>query len=123
MAVSSTAPAQDIRPRECSAVEGPPAIDESLPGLESVKLQEQPMEGVTGSPVSKDDSIPATVKEGPLIDEPLPGLEEDVKMQEQSVVNESIQLKSVPSAFHSQTKNNLISAPQRSRNSNMSTQP
>ena len=81
------------------------------------------MEGVTGSPVSKDDLIPATVKEGPLIDEPLPGLEEDVKMQEQSVVNELIQLKSVPSAFHSQTKNNLISAPQRSRNSNMSTQP
>lgn len=125
MTVTNTTPTGDIRPKECSvtpAVEGPPAIDESLPGPEDVKMQGQPMEQVTDSPVSKNALTTATIREGPLIDEPLPGLEEDVKMQEQSVADESVQSKSVPSAFHSQTRNNLISVSQRNRNSNNSAQ-
>jgi hypothetical protein len=113
------------RTKECPvdpAVERPLAIDEPLPGLEEVKMQEQPIKGTTSSPIPEDDLTPATMG-GLLIDEPLPGLEEDVKMQEQSVVNEPTQSKSVSSPFNSQTRNNLISVPQRSRNSNKSAPP
>ena len=120
MTIASAIPIQGTRPNEfpvSSAVEGPLAIDEALPGSEEVKIQEQPMEKVTGSPIFKDDLIPATAREGLFIDQPLPGLEEDVNMQDQSIVNGSTQSKYVPSAFYSQTRNNPISAPQRSRNS------
>lgn len=96
------------------AVDILPAIDESLPGLEEVRMQEQPIERTTISPISKDDLTLATTREEPIIAEPLPGLEEDVKMQEQSVVNVSTLSKSVSSPFYSQTRNNLISFPQRS---------
>ena len=83
------------------AVEGPPAIDEFLPGLEEVKMQERPTRRVTDSPVSKEGLTTATIRESLPIDEPLPGLEEDVKMEEQLVPNKPVQPKSVPSAFHS----------------------
>jgi hypothetical protein len=105
------------------AVEGPLAIDGSLPGLEEVKMQEQPIEGTTSSPIPEDDLTPAPVWEEPLIDEPLPGLEEDAKMQEQSIVNEATQSKSVSLTFYSQTKNNLVSIPQTSRNFNKPAPP
>ena len=95
------------------AAESPPAIDDSLPGLEEVRMQEQLIEGTTISPISRDDLTPATTEEGPIIAEPLPGLAEDVKMQEQSVVHESTQSKSVSSLFYSKTRNSLISFPQR----------
>lgn len=104
------------------AIERPLAIDESLPGLEEVRMQEQPIEG-TGSAIPEDDFIPAAAVEEPLIAEPLPGLEEDVKMEEQSVVNEPTQSKSASSSFYSQRRNNLIFVPQRSRNSNKSAPP
>lgn len=126
MAVTNTTPTGDIRSKEspvAPAVEGPPAIDESLPGLEEVKIQEQPMERVTNSPVSKDNLITATIREDILIDEPLPGLEEGVTMQELSVTNAPAQSKSVPSAIYFQTRNNLISVSQRNRNPNNSAQP
>ena len=85
-------------------------------------MQEQPIEG-TSSPIPEDDFIPATAVEEPLIAEPLPGLEEDVKMQEQSIVNEPTQSKSASSPFYSPMRNNLIFVPQRSRNSNESAPP
>jgi hypothetical protein len=88
------------------AAERPLAIDEPLPGLEEVTMQEQPIKGTTSSPIPEDDLTPATARE-----EPLPGLEEDVKMLEQSVVNEPTQSKSVLSPFNSQMRNNLISVP------------
>ena len=106
-----------------SVAEGPPAIDEPLPGLEEVEMQEQPMEGPTGNLAPTDGLIPPTVGDGLLICGPLPCLEKDVKLQEQSVVNESTHSKSVLSAFPSQARNNLISVLQRSRNSNNSAQP
>jgi hypothetical protein len=106
-----------------SITEGPPAIDQSLPGLEEVKMQEQPMEAATGSPFAKYDLIPATASEELFIDEPLPGLGEDIEMQDQLVVNESVHPKSVLSTFHSQTKNNSVSVLQRCQNSNKSVRP
>ena len=93
------------------AVDRPPAIDESLPGLEEVRMQEQMIERTISSPISKDDLALATTREEPIIAEPLPGLEEDVKMREQSVFNISTLSKSVSSPFYSQTRNNLISFP------------
>ena len=91
------------------AVEIPFAIDDSLPGLEEVRMQEQLIESTTISPISKDDLTSVTTRDEPIIAEPLPGLEEDVKMQEQSVVNKSTQSKSVSSLFYSKTRNSLIS--------------
>ena len=104
-------------------VEIPFAIDDSLPGLEEVRMQEQLTESTTVSPIPKDDLTSATTRDEPIIAEPLPGLEEDVKMQEQSVVNQSTQSKSVSSLFYSKTRNSLISFPQRSRNSNKAAPP
>ena len=105
------------------AVEIPPAIDDSLPGLEEVRMQEQLINSTTISPISKHDLIPATTREEPIIAEPLPGLEEDVKMQEDSVAHESTQPKSVSSLLYSKTRNDLICFPQRSRNSNQFAPP
>lgn len=125
MVGTNTAPAEDIRSNECPvapAVEGPPAIDEFLAGLEEVKMQERPTGRVTDSPVSNEGLTTATIRESLPIDEPLPGLEEDVKMEEQLVPNKPVQLKSVPSAFHCQTMIDLIPVPQRNRNANQSAQ-
>ena len=81
------------------AVDRPPAIDESLPGLEEVEMQEQPIGRTTLSPISKDDLTLATTREEPIIAERLPGLQEDVKMQEHSVFNISTIPKSVSPPF------------------------
>jgi len=86
-------------------------------------MQEQPIEGTTSSSISKDDLTPSTAREEPLITEPLLGIEVDVKMQDQSVVNESTPSKSVSSIVYFQTRHDLIYVPQRSRNPNHPTPP